>query len=72
MLSNKIFSPDLDKATIKPSCYEISYQKLIFPRRYGGLNQTDQCAQKVGFPRSGHIYLLFINYFTKLTQSTMK
>jgi len=23
--------------------------------RYGWLYQTDQCAKKVGFPRSGHI-----------------
>jgi len=60
MFSNKVFSTNLDKATIKPSCYEISFQKLLFPRRYGQLYQTNQCAQKVGFPRSGHKYASII------------
>ena len=47
---NKVIFPDLDKATIKRSCCEISHQKLPLTRRYGWLYQTNQCAQKVGFP----------------------
>jgi len=39
------------------SSYEISQSKL---RRYGRLYQTDRCAKKVGFPRSGHIYWLYL------------
>ena len=61
IFSNKVFSlqiwiKQLRYLHIKPSCYEISYQKLL-PRRYGQFYQTDQCAQKVyvGFSRSGHI-----------------
>ena len=49
----QVLFPGLDTVTIKPSCYEISHQKLHFPRRYWWLYQTNQCAQKVGFPRSG-------------------
>ena len=43
----------MDKATIKPFCCEISHQIFL-----GDVNQTDQCAQKVSFPRSGHIYCI--------------
>ena len=52
------FFAHLDKETIKPSCYEISHQKFDFPRRYGWLHQINQCAQKVGFPKSGQNYAL--------------
>ena len=50
------FFAHLDKATIKHSCCEVSHQKLLFPRRYRWLYQINRCAQKVGFPRSSHIY----------------
>ena len=56
----KLFFPNLDNVTNIPFCYEISYEKLLFPRRYGQLYQADQCAQKVGFPRSGHIISLIV------------
>jgi len=29
------FFAHFDKATIKAACYEVSHQKLLFPRRYG-------------------------------------
>jgi len=31
----KTFFAHLDNATIKPSCCEVSHQKLFSPRRYG-------------------------------------
>ena len=61
------FFAHLDKATIKPTCCEVSHQKLLFPRRYGWLHQSHQCARKVGFPISGHILLLYYRRFIKST-----
>jgi len=43
--SNKPFFPDLDKATIKPSCNEISYQKLFF------LGDMDDCIRLTNVPK---------------------
>jgi len=44
------FFAQLDKAIIiEPSWCEVLHKKLVFPRRYGWLCQTDHCAQKVGF-----------------------
>jgi len=38
----------LDNTINMASRYEISQPKLIFPRRYGWLYQTNQCAEQVG------------------------
>ena len=50
IFSNKFFSPDLDKATIKPSYYESSYHKFLF------LGDMDDYIRPIKgrFPRSGH------------------
>jgi len=47
----------VDKVTIQPSSCEVSHPNL---RRYGLLNQTDQCAKEVGFPRLGHILVKIV------------
>ena len=58
---NQGFFAHLDKATIKLSCCEVSHQKFL-----GDMDQTDRCAQKVGFPRSGHIFHCVIQYHQSL------
>ena len=45
-------SAHLDKAIIKPSCWEVSHQKFFL---LGDYHLTDRCAKKVGFPKYGHI-----------------
>jgi len=52
----QVFFAHLNKATIKSLCCEVSHQKLIF------LGDMDDYINvpKVGFPRSGHIYLLWL------------